>query len=332
MAQSILITGGAGFIGSHLAEHYAKEGKEVYIIDDLSTGSVRNIATIREMANVHLVIDDVRHKAAIMELVDQADVIFHLAAAVGVRLVVESPVYTIEDNIHSTEVILAAANKKKKKVILASTSEVYGCGEKVPFAEDDFLLLGAPTKGRWAYACSKLLDEFLALAYYKEKQVPVVIVRLFNTVGPKQTGRYGMVLPNFVRQALAGQNITVFGDGKQSRCFAHINDVLESLLALADDKKAVGEIFNIGTDEEITIQELAKKVKSMTGSLSKIVNIPYDEAYSEGFEDMPRRVPDLTKIRTFPTRSPRFNLDQTIQSVIEYFAHGNDLVLFGDEN
>jgi len=318
--SGVLITGGAGFIGSHLAELYAKEGSQVFVVDDLSTGSIKNLASIRHLPNVHVVIEDVRDRAVVAEYVDQVDVVFHLAAAVGVRLVVESPVYTIENNLHGTEVVLSLANKKKKRVVLASTSEVYGCSDKVPFNEEDFLVMGAPSKGRWSYACSKALDEFLALAYHKEKGLPVVIARLFNTVGPKQTGRYGMVLPNFVRQALAGQDITVFGDGTQSRCFTHVDDAVWALVRLGSMPEAVGRVFNVGTTNEISIMALAERVKKITGSASNIVTVPYSQAYEEGFEDMPRRVPDLTAIRSVTGYSPRHGIDDIIESVIHYFS------------
>jgi len=320
MSQTIFITGGAGFIGSHLADRYASRGDTVIILDDLSTGNIRNLASIRALPNVRVVIDDVCNRPVVAELVDQADIVFHLAAAVGVRLVVESPVYTIENNVHGTEVILAAANKKKKKVVLASTSEVYGCSNAIPFRENDFLLLGSPDKGRWAYACSKLIDEFLALAYFHERRLPVVIARLFNTVGPRQTGRYGMVLPNFVRQALTNQDITVFGDGSQSRCFAHVQDVIWALEKLADAPEAVGQVFNIGSQEEISILDLAKKVKALARSTSAIVFIPYEQAYAASFEDMPRRVPDTSRLQHLTGFTPKHNLDYIISSVIDYIS------------
>src|SRR5213596_3188100 len=257
----VLITGGAGFIGSHLSDAYLQRGDEVFIIDDLSTGSFENIRHLKEHPRYHYTIESVHSQPVTAELVDQCDVIFHLAAAVGVKLIVESPVRTIETNVRGTEVVLAQANKKKKKVLVASTSEVYGLSNDVPFREDGNLVMGATTKGRWSYACSKAIDEFLALAYWREKKLPTVVVRLFNTVGPRQTGRYGMVIPTFVRQALRGEPITVFGDGKQSRCFAHVHDVVGTLVKLVDHDKAVGEVFNIGYDEEVTISELAEIVK-----------------------------------------------------------------------
>jgi UDP-glucose 4-epimerase len=313
-----LITGGAGFIGSHLAELLLQQHDEVSIIDNLSTGAMENIAHLKGRPGFRYVIDSIANEPLLAELVDGCDVVFHLAAAVGVRLIVEEPVRTIETNVHGTEVVLKHANKKKKLVLIASTSEVYGKSVQVPFSEDGDLQLGATTKHRWAYACSKAIDEFLALAYWKERKLPVIIVRLFNTVGPRQTSRYGMVLPTFVRQALAGQPITVHGDGTQSRCFGHVGDVVGALSALVREPAAVGEVFNIGNDEEITIGALATKVKNATGSRSEIVTVPYDLAYEAGFEDMARRVPDLTKIRTAIGYEPRVSLDRIIEDVVDY--------------
>jgi UDP-glucose 4-epimerase len=314
-----LITGGAGFIGSHLAEALLREGHEVNIIDDLSTGSIDNISHLKGTPRFHYVIDTVTNEPVLAELVDRSDVVFHLAAAVGVKLIVEEPVHTIETNVHGTEVVLKHSNKKKKLVFIASTSEVYGKSTDVPFREDADLVMGATAKHRWAYACSKAIDEFLALAYYKEKKLPVVIVRLFNTVGPRQTGQYGMVLPTFVRQALAGHPLTVFGDGTQSRSFTYVGDVVDALVKLAAEPSAVGQVFNIGNGTEITIQHLAEKVRTMTGSSSEIVKIPYDEAYESGFEDMPRRVPDISKIRRTIGYEPRVGLDDIIARVVDYF-------------
>lgn len=314
----ILITGGAGFIGSHLSDAYVKRGDEVFIIDDLSTGSFENIRHLKDHPRFHYTIDSVNNQPVTAELVDQVDVIFHLAAAVGVKLIVESPVRTIETNVHGTEVVLSLANKKKKKVLIASTSEVYGLSTQVPFTEDGNLVMGATTKGRWSYACSKAIDEFLALAYWREKKLPTTVVRLFNTVGPRQTGQYGMVIPTFVKQALAGRPITVYGDGKQSRCFCYVGDIVDALIKLMDDEKAVGEVFNIGSDQEITIGELAKKVKELTNSQSEIVLVPYDEAYEEGFEDMPRRVPNISKVNKQVGFQPQMNLDGILRSVIEF--------------
>jgi nucleoside-diphosphate-sugar epimerase len=314
----VLITGGAGFIGSHLADAYLKRGDEVCVIDDLSTGRIENIQHLKGQPRFEYTIDSVHNRPLTAEFVDRCDVVFHLAAAVGVRLIVESPVRTIETNVSGTEVVLSLANKKKKKVLIASTSEVYGLSTDVPFREDGNLVMGATTKGRWSYACSKAIDEFLALAYWREKKLPTVVVRLFNTVGPRQTGQYGMVIPTFVKQALAGRPITVYGDGKQSRCFGYVGDVVEALINLMDHNEAVGNVFNIGSNEEISILQLAQRVKELTHSDSEIVFIPYDEAYEEGFEDMPRRIPDITKIGELVGFKPKIGLDGILQSVIDY--------------
>ncbi len=316
----VLITGGAGFIGSHLADAYLQRGDEVFVIDDLSTGTIENIRHLKEHPKFHYTIDSVHNQPVTAELVDQCDVVVHLAAAVGVKLIVESPVRTIETNVRGTEVVLALANKKKKKVLIASTSEVYGLSADVPFREDGNLVMGATTKGRWSYACSKAIDEFLALAYWREKKLPTTIVRLFNTVGPRQTGRYGMVIPTFVKQALAGRPITVYGNGKQTRCFGYVGDVVGALVDLVDHPEAVGQVFNIGSSEEISILQLAEKVKELTDSASEIVFVPYDEAYEEGFEDMPRRVPDTSKIRELVGFSPSMSLTGILQSVINYHS------------
>jgi UDP-glucose 4-epimerase len=313
-----LITGGAGFIGSHLAERLLNDGDDVAVIDDLSTGSIDNITHLKRDKRFSYVIDSVTNEPLLAELIDQSDVVFHLAAAVGVKLIVEQPVHTIETNVHGTEVVLKHANKKKKLVFIASTSEVYGKSTAVPFREGAELVLGATVKHRWAYACSKLIDEFLALAYWKERKLPVVIVRLFNTVGPRQTGRYGMVLPTFVRQALAGQPLTVFGDGKQSRSFTYVGDVVDALVKLAHEPRAVGEVFNIGNTGEVTIRDLASRVKELAGSTSTIQYIPYDDAYEAGFEDMPRRVPDISKICGLIGYRPKLELDEIIKTVIEH--------------
>jgi UDP-glucose 4-epimerase len=253
------------------------------------------------------------------ELIDRCDIVVHLAAAVGVKLIVEQPVHTIETNVHGTEVVLKHANKKKKLVLIASTSEVYGKSADVPFREDADLVLGPTAKHRWAYACSKMIDEFLSLAYWKERKLPVIVVRLFNTVGPRQTGQYGMVIPNFVRQALAGEPITVFGDGTQSRSFTYVGDVVKAMVALIDEPRAVGQVFNIGNGHEISIGELAAKVKQMTGSSSEIVTVPYEKAYEAGFEDMPRRVPDISRINALVGYTPTVELDETLRRVIEHF-------------
>lgn len=316
--MNALITGGAGFVGSHLAERLLRDGHEVLVIDNLSTGAIDNIRHLKGRPGFSYVIDTVTNGPVLAELVDGADVVFHLAAAVGVKLIVEQPVHTIETNVHGTEVVLQHANKKKKLVVLASTSEVYGKSTDVPFREDADLVLGASVRHRWAYACSKLVDEFLALAYWKERKLPVVIARLFNTVGPRQTGQYGMVLPTFVRQALAGQPLTVFGDGTQSRSFTYVGDVVDALVRLANEPGAVGEVFNVGGTEEVTIRGLAERVKTLTGSSSPIQLVPYDQAYEAGFEDMPRRVPDITKLRNLIGFAPTVGLDEIIGSVIEH--------------
>ena len=314
----VLITGGAGFIGSHLAERLLEERHEVSVLDNLSTGAIDNIAPLKSNPCFHYVIDSVTNEPLLAEMIDRSDVVFHLAAAVGVKLIVEQPVHTIETNVHGTEVVLKHANKKKKLVFIASTSEVYGKSTVVPFRESADLVLGPTEKHRWAYACSKLIDEFLALAYWKEKRLPVVVVRLFNTVGPRQTGQYGMVLPTFVRQALAGKPITVFGDGTQSRSFTYVGDVVEALVNLTKEPRAVGGVFNIGNTGEVTIRALADRVKEMTGSSSPIQLVPYDQAYEAGFEDMPRRVPDITKLRELIGYEPKVGLDEMIRSVIEH--------------
>jgi len=316
-----LITGGAGFLGSHLAEALLARGNTVYVLDNLSTGSIENIEHLKGDRRFHYAIDSVMNEPITAELIDRVDVVFHLAAAVGVRLIVESPVNTIETNVHGTEMVLKLANKKKKKVLVASTSEVYGKSEDVPFHEEADLVMGPTSKGRWSYACSKAIDEFLALAYHKEKRLPVVVVRLFNTVGPRQTGRYGMVIPNFVKQALLGHPITVYGDGEQSRCFTYVTDVVGALMKLADHEGAVGQVFNIGNDrEEVTIRALAQRVKVRTKSASEVVFVPYDKAYESGFEDMPRRVPDLGKIRALVGYEPKVHLDEILDRVVAYFT------------
>ena len=314
-----LITGGAGFVGSHLAERLLAGGHDVLVLDNLSTGSIHNILQLKQTPGFSYVIDTVTNEPLLAEMIDQSDVVFHLAAAVGVKLIVEQPVHTLETNVHGTEVVLKHANKKKKLVFIASTSEVYGKSTDVPFRETADLVLGPSSKHRWAYACSKLIDEFLALAYWKEKRLPVVIVRLFNTVGPRQTGQYGMVLPTFVRQALTGQPITVFGDGTQSRSFTYVGDVVDALARLAGEPGAVGDVFNIGGTDEVTMGELAARVKNMANSQSPIVHVPYDVAYEAGFEDMPRRVPDITKVRGLVGSEPTVDLDEILERVIEYF-------------
>jgi len=314
----VFITGGAGFIGSHLAERHLQRGDEVYIIDDLSTGSMENIEHIKHHPGFRYVLDTVTNQQLVAELVDLCDATYHLAAAVGVKLIVESPVRTIETNIRGTEIVLAHAAKKRKRVLITSTSEVYGKREIIPFREDDDLVMGATNKGRWSYACSKAIDEFLAIAYWKEKKVPTVIARLFNTVGPRQTGQYGMVVPNFVRQALDGKEITVYGDGAQSRCFTHVSDVVGALMKLIEHPEATGEVYNIGGDQEVTILQLAERIKALTDSKSPITFLPYDKAYEAGFEDMHRRVPDTTKLRNLIGYEPTFGLDEILNDVIAF--------------
>jgi UDP-glucose 4-epimerase len=313
-----LLTGGAGFIGSHLAEHLLHNGDEVFVIDDLSTGSIRNIEHLKSHPGFHYVIDTINNVPLTAELVDQVDRVFHLAAAVGVKLIVESPVRTIETNIRGTEILLNLTNKKKKPIMVFSTSEVYGKSEQVPFREEGDLVLGSTSRGRWSYACSKAIDEFLALAYWKEKRLPTTVVRLFNTVGPRQTGQYGMVIPTFVRQALTGQPITVYGSGQQSRCFCHVRDVVPALHKLMQHDQAIGRVFNIGSDQEVSILGLAERVRTLTGSDSPIVLIPYEQAYEAGFEDMPRRVPDLSRIHEAVGFVPTQSLDDILNAVIAH--------------
>jgi len=314
-----LITGGSGFIGSHLSEALLDRGDDVLVLDDLSTGSIENIAHLKGRRGFEYFIDTVENEPLLAELIDRSDVVFHFAAAVGVKLIVEQPVRTIETNVHGTEVVLKHANKKKKLVVIASTSEVYGKSDDVPFREDSDLVLGPTPKHRWAYACSKAIDEFLALAYYKERKLPVIVVRFFNTVGPRQTGRYGMVIPTFVRQALAGEPITVFGDGTQSRSFTHVADVVSALIKLVNEPAAIGQVINIGSAEEISINALADRVRRLCESASPIRYVPYDEAYETGFEDMPRRVPDLTKVMEMIGYRPRHTLNDILLHVIDYF-------------
>ena len=314
----VLITGGAGFIGSHLAEALLARGDEVTIIDDLSTGSVENVEHLQQHPRFHYFFDSILNRFLMAELVDRADTIFHLAAAVGVRLIVESPVRTIETNVKGTEIVLELASKKEKTVVVASSSEVYGKASRVPFRETDDLVLGSTDKGRWSYACSKALDEFLALAYWRERKCPTIVVRFFNTVGPRQTGRYGMVLPRFVSQALANQAITVYASGDQSRCFTWVGDVVEALIPLAQHPQAVGEIFNIGGTEEITIRDLALLVREVTGSRSELSFIPYEQAYEEGFEDMERRVPAIDKIQSLIGFKPTLDIVGIVNHVADH--------------
>jgi len=314
-----LITGGAGFIGSHLAERLLGRGDHVVLLDNLSTGSMENIRHLKSHDRMQYFLDSIENRQLLAELVDDAEVVVHLAAAVGVRLIVESPVRTIETNVNGTQLILEAASKKRKLVVTASTSEVYGKNMQVPFREDADLVLGPTTKGRWSYAASKALDEFLALSYWKERKLPVIVVRLFNTVGPRQTGRYGMVLPNFVGQALDGKPITVYGSGKQSRCFCDVRDVVEALMRLMETQHAVGEVVNVGNTEEVTIEGLAQLVKERTRSSSPIEFVPYDQAYEPGFEDMFRRVPSVEKLETLTGFRPRTSLVEIVDRVAAYF-------------
>jgi UDP-glucose 4-epimerase len=317
-----LITGGAGFIGSHLSDELLARGDEVHVLDDLSTGSIENIRHLKGRPGFDYTIESLNNTAIVAELVDDADVVYHLAAAVGVQLIVESPVRTIETNVHCTEIVLAQASKKKKPVFVASTSEVYGKSRDLPYREDGDLMLGPTVRGRWSYACSKALDEFLAIAHWKERKLPTVVGRLFNTVGPRQTGRYGMVIPNFVRQAVAGEPLTVFGDGTQSRCFCHVSDVVRALADLMRRDDAYGEVFNIGADEEISILDLARQVQRMTGSKSEITIVPYEEAYEPGFEDMQRRIPDTSKIRSLLGWHPTKSLAEILSDVIDEHRRG----------
>jgi UDP-glucose 4-epimerase len=311
-----LLTGGAGFVGSHLTEALLDQGHSVQVLDDLSTGSIANIQHLKGRAGFEYLIDTVMNERLTAELIDRADVVFHLAAAVGVKLIVEAPVRTIETNVHGTEVVLTHAAKKGRLVVIFSTSEVYGKSTDFPFNEDADLVMGPTSKHRWAYACSKAIDEFLALAYWKERKLPVIVVRLFNTVGPRQTGRYGMVIPNFVRQALAGEPITVHGDGQQRRAFGYVGDIVGALIKLVQEPRAVGQVFNLGNSEEISILDLAQRVKSLTESRSPITFVPYDQAYEAGFEDMLRRVPDLSKIHRLIGYEPTVGLDEILARVI----------------
>jgi len=318
-----LITGGAGFIGSHLADRLLEGGHGVTVIDDLSTGSIRNIKHLKKEPRFSYVIDTVMNERLVAELIDDADAVFHLAAAVGVRLIVESPVHTIETNVSGTERVLKLAAKKKRPVLVTSSSEVYGQSTALPFEEDGHLVLGATVKGRWSYACSKAIDEFLALAYYKEKGLPTVVTRLFNTVGPRQTGRYGMVIPTFVRQALKNEPISVYGDGQQSRCFCHVADTVSGLESLLLEPRAYGKVFNVGGTQEVTINALAEKVKKICNSPSPIEHIPYDEAYEEGFEDMRRRVPSIERIKALTCWTPSRDLKTILKDVMDHVSRAD---------
>jgi len=313
-----LITGGAGFIGSHLAEYLLNMGWRVQVIDDLSTGSVDNIAHLKQNPHFSYVLDTVMNRSLMMELVDRADLIFHLAAAVGVRLIVEQPVRTIETNIKATELVLELSARKQKPVLLISTSEVYGKSERPKFNEEDDLILGPTSRARWCYAASKIIDEFLAKAYFKENNLPTVVVRIFNTIGPRQTGQYGMVVPRFVRQALSGKPITVYGDGAQQRSFTWVGDVVGAIVKLIQLPGAYGEVFNIGHTKEISIYDLAVLVRKMTDSTSELVFVPYSEAFEEGFEDMRRRLPDLTKVNNLIGYEPSLDLTELLGRIIAH--------------
>lgn len=326
----ILITGGAGFIGSHLADELIKRGDRVCLIDDLSTGRLENIEHLLGDGRCSFVHCSVLDRFSVEEFVKECDVIYHLAAAVGVKYVIENPLKAIRFNVHGTEMILELASKWRKKVMIASTSEVYGKDGAVPYREDGDRLMGATTTARWSYACTKALDEFMALAYSREQKVPVVIVRFFNTCGPRQTGQYGMVIPRFVRNALMGEPLMVHGDGTQTRCFTYVGDVVRAITTLMETEEAVGEIFNVGSTEEIQIRQLAKKVIELTGSSSTIKYISYEEAYGEGFEDMKRRVPDITKIHNLIGWKPEVRLDELLQKVIEYEKVANGLLTTAD--
>ena len=315
-----LVTGGAGFIGSHLVERLLTDGMSVCVVDDLSTGAVRNLDAVRSHPQLHLYLDDIQKGPLLTELVDRADVVYHLAAAVGVKLIVEDPVRTIETNIHGTEMVLERCARKRKTVLLASTSEVYGKGQNEKFSEEHDLVFGATTKGRWSYGCSKAIDEFLALAYHRSRGLPVVVARFFNIVGPRQVGHYGMVVPRFVQQALQGGPITVYGDGQQVRCFMHVRDLMDAVLALMGTEKAIGQIFNVGSDQPVTIEELARRVQELVNPAAEIVHIPYDEAYAKGFEDIRYRVPDVTKLRQTVRFQPRYDLDRILLDVRDYIA------------
>jgi len=315
-----LITGGGGFIGSHLAEQLLDQGSCVHIIDNLSTGQMENINHLKSQARFSYTIGTIMNEKTMEPLIEKADTIYHLAAAVGVKLIIKEQIESLMTNIQGMEQILRLAHQKgNKKVIIASTSEIYGKNGSIPYREDADRLIGPTTKFRWSYSTTKAVDEYLALAYFREKGLPIIIVRLFNTVGPRQRGRYGMVIPCFVKQALLGEPITVYGDGSQRRCFAYVEDVVEGIIALSRHPGAVGEIFNIGSTEEITIEDLARKIKKLTKSASKIVYIPYEEAYEKGFEDMPYRMPDITKINKLIGYHPKVHLEEMLLRTIEYF-------------
>jgi UDP-glucose 4-epimerase len=322
----VLITGGAGFVGSHLSEHLLSRGDLVTVVDDLSTGDVRNVAHLRDNPSFRLIADSILQTELMDDLIRETDLVYHLAAAVGVKLIVDEPVRTIETNIRGTEIVLHLANKWRKPLLITSTSEVYGKNQKSPFTEDDDMVLGATKHSRWSYACSKAIDEFLAIAYFRKTELPVIIVRLFNTVGPRQTSRYGMVLPTFVRQALAGHDITVYGDGSQRRTFTYVTDVVEALAALPAHPEAFGQVFNVGGDREITVRGLAEMVKERTRSASRIVTVSYDQAYAPGFEDMPRRVPDISKVSGTIGFRPKIPLEEIVDRVVAHFRRDPSFV------
>ena len=317
--MKILITGGAGFIGSHLAEKLLAAGNSVSVIDNLSTGRFINIRHLASNPKFKYIIETILNREVLEKLIKECDQIYHMAAAVGVKYIIDNPLLSLQTNIGGTENVLEFANKYKKKVLIASTSEIYGKSNGVPFIEENDRLLGSTHITRWSYSSSKAIDEFLALAYYREKKLPIVIVRCFNTVGPRQTGEYGMVIPKFVKNALLNHPLTIYGDGKQSRCFADVEDVTDGMINLMNTKKAEGEVFNLGNDEEITVEELAKKIKKITNSSSKIEFVPYEVAYEEGFEDMRRRKPDLTKLRKYIDYKPRYNLNKILERIVNYF-------------
>ncbi|HRR98040.1 MAG TPA: SDR family NAD(P)-dependent oxidoreductase, partial [Candidatus Syntrophosphaera sp.] len=317
--MKILITGGAGFIGSHLAERLVEEGNQVVVIDNLSTGRLENIESIKTNGNFHYTIGSILNRELLEKLMEGVDQVYHLAAAVGVKYIIENPLLSLRTNILGTENVLELANKYKAKVLITSTSEIYGKSDKVPFHEDDDRLLGPTRISRWGYSCSKAIDEFMALAYFREKRLPVVIVRCFNTVGPRQTGQYGMVLPKFIKAALLDQPIVVYGTGKQTRCFADVSDVVGAFIKLMNTPKCVGEIFNVGTTESISIEDLAKKVKEICDSKSRIEYMSYEEAFEEGFEDMMNRMPCLDKVKEYIGYEPKYSLDDIIRRMIEYY-------------
>ena len=318
MKEKVLVTGGAGFIGSHLCDLLIKNGHHVVAIDDLSTGSLENIKDLISRSNFQFVRETIANKQVLDRLCSEANIVIHLAAAVGVKLIVENPVHTINANIFGTESVLSTANRYGCKVLIASSSEVYGKGTQIPFKETDDRLMGPTTHSRWAYANSKAVDEFLGLAYYKQYRLPVIIMRFFNTIGPRQTGRYGMVVPRFVRQALQGKDLQVYGDGKQTRCFVDVSDVIHAIMSLALQPEAIGEVFNIGNTEEISIRQLADRIIKLTDSTSEVQYVPYEKAYAPGFEDMRRRVPSIEKIRNLINFMPQFNLEDSLIRIIEY--------------